>query len=188
VYVSITGAGKARVIQFREDTRIPGTTKKKTKVIKTLGNYERMLAEDPDIIQKLKQEAAAITKAKKESRTPITLQLQVADITSPEDVATHLACRHLSGFFLSYMAEFWDNEWRVRIVSTCHSLFASRKAKERTPWPASLVRSFLRSYNQDDYTERTAICREVFGAFQGRLPRRIPAYGMPTLQEAGQTT
>jgi|GEM_PF-2446400 len=56
---------------------------KKTKVVKTLGNYERMLAEDPDIIQKLKQEAAAITKAKKESRTPITLQLQVADITSP---------------------------------------------------------------------------------------------------------
>jgi len=44
VYVSITGAGKARVIQFREDTRIPGTTKKKTRVIKTLGNYERMLA------------------------------------------------------------------------------------------------------------------------------------------------
>ena len=100
-------------------------------------------------------------------------------------VATHLACRHLSGFFLSYMAEFWDNEWRVRIVSTCHSLFASRKAKERTPWPASLVRSFLRSYNQDDYTERTAICREIYGDFQGCLPRRIPTCGLPTLQLAG---
>ena len=43
----------------------PGDNEKKTKVIKTLGNYERMLAEDPDIIQKLKQEAAAITKAKR---------------------------------------------------------------------------------------------------------------------------
>ncbi|SDG27131.1 hypothetical protein SAMN05443529_15310, partial [Desulfosporosinus hippei DSM 8344] len=27
MYVAITGSGKARVVQFREDTRIPGTTK-----------------------------------------------------------------------------------------------------------------------------------------------------------------
>lgn len=43
MYVAITGSGKYRVIQFREDKRIPGTTQKKTQVIKTLGNYERML-------------------------------------------------------------------------------------------------------------------------------------------------
>ncbi|WP_249536655.1 hypothetical protein [Serpentinicella alkaliphila] len=57
MYVAITGSGKARVIQFREDTRIPGTNRKKTHVVKTIGNYERMLAEDPDIIAKLKAEA-----------------------------------------------------------------------------------------------------------------------------------
>jgi transposase len=94
MYVAVTGSGKARVIQFREDTRIPGTTKKKTKVVKTLGNYERMLAADPDILQKLKQEAAAITQAKKESRTPITLQLQSSDISSPEDTTPSFSFGH----------------------------------------------------------------------------------------------
>ena len=86
MYVAVTGSGKARVIQFREDTRIPGTNKKKTQVIKTLGNYERMLAEDPDIIAKLKAEAAELTRAKKESTAPVTLNVSAVDITSPEDV------------------------------------------------------------------------------------------------------
>ena len=56
MYVAITGSGKYRVIQFREDKRIPGTKKKKAHVIKTIGNYEQMLAEDPEIIAKLKEE------------------------------------------------------------------------------------------------------------------------------------
>ena len=51
MYVAITGSGKARVIQFREETRIPGTKKKKTHVIKTIGNYERMLEENPDLVK-----------------------------------------------------------------------------------------------------------------------------------------
>lgn len=33
MYVAITGSGKYRVIQFREDKRIPGTDQKKTNVI-----------------------------------------------------------------------------------------------------------------------------------------------------------
>lgn len=86
MYVAITGSGKARVIQFREDKRIPGTAKKKTHVIKTLGNYERMLAEDPDIISKLKAEIAQQTKEKKESTAPISIDLPSIDITSPDDV------------------------------------------------------------------------------------------------------
>ena len=57
MYVAVTGSGKAKVIQFREDKRIPGTDKKTTKVIETLGNYERMVAEDPDVIAKLKAKA-----------------------------------------------------------------------------------------------------------------------------------
>jgi len=61
MYVAITGSGKYRVIQFREDVRLPGTTKKKINVIKTIGNYERILAEDPDAMEKLRAEAKRIT-------------------------------------------------------------------------------------------------------------------------------
>lgn len=103
MYVAITGSGKARVIQFREDTRIPGTTKKKTHVVKTLGNYERMLAEDPDTIAKLKVEAAELTKAKKESQAPITLNLTVTDISSPNDVVPSFRFGH------ALIKQLWSN-------------------------------------------------------------------------------
>lgn len=86
MYVAITGSGKARVIQFREDTHIPGTKKKKSHVLKTIGNYERMLAEDPEIIAKLKAEAIELTKVKKESRMPITLDVSSTEITTSDDV------------------------------------------------------------------------------------------------------
>mgnify|MGYP007048150594 CR=1 FL=1 len=75
MYVAITGSGKYRVIQFREDKRIPGTKKKKAHVIKTIGNYEQMLAEDPEIIVKLKEEARGITREKNESSAPLTPSL-----------------------------------------------------------------------------------------------------------------
>jgi transposase len=94
MYVAITGSGKARVIQFREDTRIPGTTKKKTHVVKTIGNYERMLAEDPDIIVKLKAEAAELTRTKKESSAPLSLSVTSLDITSPQDVVPSFSFGH----------------------------------------------------------------------------------------------
>ncbi len=94
MYVAITGSGKSRVIQFREDTRIPGTKEKKTKVVKTLGNYERMLAEEPDIIAKLKIEAAEFTKKKKESRSPLTLQVPMTEIDIPEDVTPSYSFGH----------------------------------------------------------------------------------------------
>ena len=86
MYVAVTGSGKAKVVQFREDKRIPGTNKKSTKVIKTLGNYERMVAEDPDIIPKLKAQAKALTREKKESSKPLSLQVTSAEITEPDDV------------------------------------------------------------------------------------------------------
>ena len=65
MYVAITGSGKARVIQFREDKRIPGTSKKKTRVIQTIGNCGKMICEDPDIIEKLKAKAMKLTLEKK---------------------------------------------------------------------------------------------------------------------------
>lgn len=103
MYVAITGSGKARVIQFREDTRIPGTTKKKTHVVKTLGNYERMLTEDPDTIAKLKVEASELTKAKRESQAPITLNLTVTDILSPNGVVPSFRFGH------ALIKQLWSN-------------------------------------------------------------------------------
>lgn len=103
MYVAITGSGKARVIQFREDTRIPGTTKKKTHVVKTIGNYERMFAEDPDIIARLKAEAAELTKTKKESNTPLTLSVTSMDISSPQDVVPSFRFGH------ALIKQLWSN-------------------------------------------------------------------------------
>lgn len=102
MYVAISGSGKARVIQFREDTRIPGTSKKKTRVVKTIGNYERMLAEDPDIITKLRTEAAEITKARKESSAPLTVNLSVADVASPQDLVPSFRFGH------ALVKQLWD--------------------------------------------------------------------------------
>ena len=54
MYVTITGKDKYRVIQFREDTRIPGTNKRKAHIVKTIGNYEKLLLENPNIVEELK--------------------------------------------------------------------------------------------------------------------------------------
>ena len=43
MYVAITGKGKSRVVQFCEQHRIAKTNKKKTVVVKTIGNYEALL-------------------------------------------------------------------------------------------------------------------------------------------------
>ena len=83
MYVAITGAGKSRVIQFRKDRRIPGTKRKVTRVIKTLGNYERMLAEDPDIIEKLKEEARRLTREEKAENAPVVLTVGNQDLVNP---------------------------------------------------------------------------------------------------------
>lgn len=102
MYVAISGSGKARVIQFREDTRIPGTSKKKTRVVKTIGNYERLLAEDPDIIAKLRMEAAEVTKARKESSAPLTVNLSVADVVSPQGLVPSFRFGH------ALVKQLWD--------------------------------------------------------------------------------
>lgn len=94
MYVAVTGSGKSRVIQFREDTHIPGTRKKKTHVVKTIGNYERMLEEDPDIISKLKTEAARLTREKKSEEAPVTLEVPVGDILNPDDVVPSFQFGH----------------------------------------------------------------------------------------------
>jgi transposase len=161
MYVAVTGSGKARVIQFREDTRIPGTTKKKTKVVKTLGNYERMLAEDPDILQKLKREAAAITQAKKESRMPITLQLQSSEISSPDDTTPSFSFGHaLIKHLWAQMAldEFFSTSCGKRnaeaVVRALYFLAAHRCAA-----PASIRASAL---GQESYAGVEPVGQDVF--------------------------
>ncbi len=67
MYVAITGKGKSRVIQFCEQHRIAKTNKKKTVVIKTIGNYETLLKENPNIIFELKEKAKRLTKEKKKN-------------------------------------------------------------------------------------------------------------------------
>ena len=67
MYVAITGKGKSRVIQFCEQHRIAKTNKKKTVVIKTIGNYETLLKENPNIIFELKEEAKRLTEEREKS-------------------------------------------------------------------------------------------------------------------------
>ena len=69
MYVAITGKGKSRVVQFCEQHRIAKTNKKKTIVVKTIGNYEALLRENPNIILELKKEAKRLTDEKKKNKS-----------------------------------------------------------------------------------------------------------------------
>ena len=69
MYVAITGKGKSRVVQFCEQHRITKTNKKKTIVLKTIGNYEALLRENPNIILELKKEAKRLTDEKKKNKS-----------------------------------------------------------------------------------------------------------------------
>lgn len=77
MYVAVTGKGRARVIQFCEQHRIPGTTKKKTTIIKTIGNYENMLEKNPNIIPELKEEAKHLTLLQKENKKIEKISCQI---------------------------------------------------------------------------------------------------------------
>lgn len=54
--MTISGKGLARVVQFVEQHQIPKTNKKQTTIIETMENYKKLIAEDPDIIEKLREE------------------------------------------------------------------------------------------------------------------------------------
>ena len=69
MYVAITGKDKSRVVQFCEQHRIAKTNKKKTVVVKTIGNYEALLRENPNIILELKKEAKRLTDEKKKNKS-----------------------------------------------------------------------------------------------------------------------
>lgn len=85
MYVTVSGSGKSKVIQFVEQHRIPNSKKKKTVVIETIGNYHELLAEDPEIMTKLKAEAKRRTAEKKVGKAPITIEISKQTITTSED-------------------------------------------------------------------------------------------------------
>ncbi|WP_344914180.1 IS1634 family transposase, partial [Amphibacillus indicireducens] len=103
MYVSVTGSGSARVIQFVEQHRIPKTKKKKTVVIKTIGNYEKMIAEDPQIIEKLKEEAKRLTAEKKARNKPMKVELSRQPILSPSDTTPSFHFGHAA------IKALWDS-------------------------------------------------------------------------------
>ena len=73
MYVAITGKGKSKVVQFCEQHRIAKTNKKKTVVIKTIGNYQALLEKNPNIIFELKEKAKRLTEEKKKNISKNTL-------------------------------------------------------------------------------------------------------------------
>lgn len=161
MYVAITGSGKARVIQFREDTHIPGTKKKKTRVVKTIGNYERMLAEDPNIIEKLKKEAKALTIEKKASQKPITVELASQEITSPDDVTASYCFGHAlvkqmwlrMGLHLFFTEQC--NKRNAEVVERAIYYLAAHRLSE----PASILSS---SRDQEHYAGLRPLGLDVF--------------------------
>ncbi len=102
MYVAITGSGKYRVIQFREDKRIPGTDQKKINVIETIGNYEQMLAQDPNVIVKLKEEARRRTLEKKASSKPLTTSLSIQELGDQSEVTQSYRFGH------SLILKLWE--------------------------------------------------------------------------------
>ena len=87
MYITVSGKGKARIVQLRDDKRIPGTNKRKAVIVKNYGNYEQLLAENPAIIAELKAEARRLTLEKQAEAAPLSIDLPTGDVNSPADVA-----------------------------------------------------------------------------------------------------
>lgn len=117
MYLAITGSGKARVFQFRIDTRIPGTNRKKTTVVKTLGNYEKMVAEDPDIEAKLRAQAKAITQQARDENAPIITEIENQLLDSPDQAAKSYHFGHAP--LLAF--------WKTMGIETCINNHAGKR-------------------------------------------------------------
>jgi len=94
MYITLSGKGKYRVIQLRDDKRIPGTDKRKAIVVKNYGNYEKLLAENPNILSELKEEAKRLTQEKHDEQAPISLDVPTGELTTPDDVTPSFRFGH----------------------------------------------------------------------------------------------
>ncbi|MDI9470251.1 MAG: hypothetical protein QM296_08595 [Bacillota bacterium] len=101
MYIAVVGADPYKTVQLREDFRIPGTKKKRTKVIRTYGKYDELLANDPDFLEKLRAEARRLTKEKKEAAAAVQISLSADEIRKPEDAAHTLSFGH------ACLAQLW---------------------------------------------------------------------------------
>lgn len=97
MYVAVSGAGKYRIIQFVEQQRIPGSTKKKTTIVRTIGNYEKLVAENPNILEELRAEAKRLTQEKKSQQAPVTIEVAQQNILAPQDALASLRFGHSLG-------------------------------------------------------------------------------------------
>jgi len=86
MFVSTSGEEKYKVVQLKESFRDPLTGKVKHRVIKTVGKYSTLLAEDPDFMEKLRKKAKEETKARKEADAPILIEAGMREITRSDDV------------------------------------------------------------------------------------------------------
>jgi transposase len=86
MYIAKSGPKGYEQVVVREEVRIPGTKKKKTIVVRKVGKYADLLAEDPHFWEKLKEDVRMETLARKESDTPLTISLPVGSIETSEDV------------------------------------------------------------------------------------------------------
>lgn len=117
MYVGVSGEGYARVIQFVEQHRIPHIRKKKTRVIQTLGNYEKILAENPNILEELRELARQRTleKNRADRRSPFLISRKKSSGSRMRSTALLLAARFWkrSGetwSFLHFLRRFFPDE------------------------------------------------------------------------------
>ena len=102
MYVGIGGPKGYEVVTVREDTHIPGTKKKKTRIVRKVGKLADLLAEDPNFMEKLKAEVKEETRALKEAKKPITILLPKGSIKSIKDVTASYAFGHV------IISKLWD--------------------------------------------------------------------------------
>lgn len=102
MYITTSGQGKYKIVQLKEDVRLPGTDKKTTKVLHNYGKYNNLFAEDPDFMQKLRADARRATLEKKESLRPLTLEVSSSPIGQTDDVTPSFRFGH------AIVKQLWD--------------------------------------------------------------------------------
>ena len=79
MYVAVCGAKGHEQVSVREDKRVPGSTRKKTVVIKNYGNLKDLLEKDSNFVSNLKAEIAR-ERVERRNMSNITVSLPVDDI------------------------------------------------------------------------------------------------------------
>lgn len=100
--VDVNGTGKYKKVQVREKVIDPITGKSKYYVVKNLGRYEDLYAQDPDFLVKLRAEYKKKTVEAKQAGAPIMVALPSGTIENPADALPTLNIGH------AVIARMWD--------------------------------------------------------------------------------